>query len=772
MSLISDNFKERSKSHMVPLRDLFIFPSDTKSIVIGRRLSVNTLEMAMQRSGDIVLATQHDPDKEEITTDNFFEYGVLALIRKTHKNLDGSYRVIIEGLKRVRILEVSLHDDILFCSYIMLDSHHDISEEYSDLFNDCINILEKNQIIKSKYNISFNRSNLSDKVSIIDHIASKLPMALSDQAKFLSTTEINKRLELLYGLLLKELKRVEINQSIKNRIKEKIEKTEKEFFIKQQIKALREELGQDPGDEEEKESLKDTIEGSLMTEEAKKRAGKEYKRLASLPVFSPEVGVIRNYIDWLLSLPWKTTRKDRIDLDFAGKILNRHHYGLDRIKARIIEHLAVERLSNRSRPTILCFVGAPGTGKTSLAKSIAEATNREFVRISLGGTRDEAEIRGHRMTYIGSMPGRIIQSMRKVKSNNPVFLLDEIDKLGHDFRGDPAAALLEVLDPDQNRHFSDNYLEVEYDLSKVMFITTANTLDIPKPLLDRMEIIQLEGYTDMEKLNIAKEFLISRSLDALGLKKDNISFSDETLYEIIHSYTREAGVRNFQREIDNVLRKLATFKVKEKRKINVHIEKERIPEYLGVPKYYKSNTFLGKAVGEATGLAWTPQGGDILSIEVIVTQGSGKILMTGTLGKVMKESAQTALSFVKNKVSQNQKFPFDKSDIHIHIPEGAVPKEGPSAGITLVTAIYSAFSENMVNKEIAMTGEITLKGRILPVGGIKTKLLAAHRRDIFEVIIPRDNARDLKEMDQYVMDKMKIHLLSDIDEVFSLVVQK
>lgn len=771
MNQFSKLFSKETVLNVIPLKDLFIFPFDAKSIIIGREHSIKSLEDALENKEGIILATQLDPDIETISSDNFYTIGVYALIRKAFKNIDNSYRVVIEGIERVEIRDIYIDNDLIKCSYKKFDMIQDMKEDHIELYNDIISIIEKNTKIKSKYNISLHRDNLKNKGDIIDHIASKIPINIKEQFEFISSSNINKRLELLYGVLLKELKRFEINENIKNRIKEKIEKTEKEFFIRQQIKALKEELGHDTSDDEEKESLKDTIESSAMTDEAKKRANKEYKRLSSLPVYSPEVGVIRNYIDWLLSLPWKATKKDRIDLKYASKILDKHHYGLKRIKERIIEHLAVERLSKKSRPTIICFVGAPGTGKTSLARSIAESTNREFVRISLGGIRDEAEIRGHRMTYIGSMPGRIIQSMRKVSSNNPVFLLDEIDKLGRDFRGDPASALLEVLDPDQNKHFSDNYLEVEYDLSKVMFITTANTLDIPKPLMDRMEIIQLEGYTDIEKINIAKEFLIKRSMETIGLEKDNINFTDDSLFEIIHSYTREAGVRNLQREIDNVLRKLATKKVKEKKKINKIIEKKDIGRFLGIPKFFKSKAFLGKAIGEATGLAWTAQGGDILSIESIITPGSGRIIMTGTLGKVMKESAQTALSFVKNRIKCNDKYPFDKSDIHIHIPEGAVPKEGPSAGITLVTALYSAFNEYSVNKEIAMTGEITLKGRILPVGGIKTKILAAHRRDIFEIIIPRDNERDLKELDSYILEKMNIHMLSDIEEVFDLVIQ-
>lgn len=753
---------------VIPLRDLFIFPGDAKSIVVGRALSIKSLEKVLSLNEDIVLITQIDPDIETISIDNFYKIGVLAGVKKAFKNIDGSYKVLLEGRKRVLVKNVFIEGNLVRCDCNDIEEI-EVSEDYQWLYEDCLSLLDSTAL-KSRYSISYTRADMSTKSAIIDHIASKIPLDIKDQFELMSCNDANRRLELLYGFLLRENKRLELNESIKNRIREKIEKTEKEFFIKQQIKALKEELGQDSTLEDEKESLKETIDSSAMPKEAKDRALKEYKRLVSLPYFSPEVGVIRNYIDWLLSLPWKRTRKERNDLKYAVKILDMHHYGLERIKERIIEHLAVEKLSQKSKPTIICFVGAPGTGKTSLAKSIAEATNREFIRISLGGIRDEAEIRGHRMTYVGSMPGRIIQSMRKVASNNPVFLLDEIDKLGYDFRGDPASALLEVLDPDQNKHFSDNYLGVEYDLSGIMFITTANTLDIPKPLMDRMEIIQLEGYTDNEKLNIAREFLIKKSIDSIGLDRDTISFSDDSILEIIHSYTREAGVRNLQREIDNVLRKLATQKVKRRKKLNVHISREDLGEFLGIPKYHKSPTFLGSSIGEATGLAWTPQGGDVLSIEVIITPGSGKIIMTGALGEVMKESAQTALSYVKNRIG-NKKYTPDKSDIHIHIPEGAVPKEGPSAGVTLVTAIYSAFSECLVNKEIAMTGEVTLKGRILPVGGIKTKILAAHRRSIYEVIVPKDNKKDLEELDEYILKKMKIHLLSNIDEVFKLVIQ-
>lgn len=754
---------------MIPLRDLFIFPGETRSIIVGRAHSIGSLEHSAGNNELIVLATQIDPGIEDIAPQSFYAFGVTARIRKSIKNLDNSYNVLLEGIQRVAIKDVFTEEELIRCIYEAEEKAGIVSQGYLWLLDDINALLESHPDIRTRYNIGSLRGDLAEKTAFIDLAASKLPLAINEKFDFIRTLDADKRAELLYGFLLKEIKKAEISRNIKDKIKERIEKTEKEFFIKQQIKALKEELGQEADLEEEKESLKETIDSSSLSKEAKERAKKEYKRLSGLPFFSPEVGIIRNYIDWLLSLPWTATKKEKTDLDFAFRVLEKHHYGLEKIKERIIEHLAVERLSRRSRPTIICFVGAPGTGKTSLARSIAEATNREFVRVSLGGIRDEAEIRGHRMTYIGSMPGRIIQSMRKVKSNNPVFLLDEIDKLSFDFRGDPASALLEVLDPDQNKHFSDNYLEVEYDLSNVMFITTANTLDIPKPLMDRMEIIQLEGYTDIEKLKIAGHFLIDRSLKALGLEKDDIRFSDDAVYEIIHHYTREAGLRNLQREIENVLRKLARKKVETKKKIRLEIKPKQVQEYLGIPKFHRSPTFLGRAVGEATGLAWTPQGGDVLSIEVIITRGNGKIIMTGTLGEVMKESAQTALSYVKKRIEKDKKADLDKRDVHIHIPEGAVPKEGPSAGVTLVTAIYSAFCNTPVNKEIAMTGEITLKGRILPVGGIKTKILAAHRRGIHQVIVPADNKRDLAELDKYITKKMKIHLFSNIDEIFDLV---
>ncbi len=763
--------KKDYRANFIPLRDLFIFPGEAKSIIVGRAHSIASLEESLKNSENIILITQINPEIEDTELGSFYDTGVSAGIRKANKNIDGSYEVIFKGIERVSIIDIYSENNINRCIYKSLEDKEDISDDHKLLYKDTLNLIEKYPEIKIRYNLTHLRADTADITAVIDLIASKIPLSLKEKHQFIREKNRRKRLELLYGFILKEVKKHELNESIKLRIKERIEKTEKEYFIKQQIMALKEELGQDAGAEDEKESLKETIESSPLPKEARERALKEYKRLSGLPFFSPEVGVIRNYIDWLLALPWATAEKKTLDMDYAARVLEKHHYGLEKIKERIIEHLAVERLSKKSRPTIICFVGAPGTGKTSLAKSIAEATNREFVRVSLGGIRDEAEIRGHRMTYIGSMPGRILQSMRKVSSNNPVFLLDEIDKLSTDFRGDPASALLEVLDPDQNRHFSDNYLEVEYDLSNVMFITTANTLDIPKPLMDRMEIIQLEGYTDIEKLNIAKQFLIDRSMESIGLDKDSIHFSDEALLEIIHNYTREAGVRNLQREIENILRKLALKKVREKKRIRIKISRKMVEEYLGIPRYHKSRTFLGRAVGEATGLAWTPQGGDVLSIEVIITAGKGNIIMTGALGEVMKESAQTALSFVKNRVGKEQKFNFDKYDIHLHIPEGAVPKEGPSAGVTLVTAIYSAICENYVNKEIAMTGEITLKGRILPVGGIKTKLLAAHRRGIFEVIIPSENKRDLSELDGYIKEKMKIHLFSNVEEVFGLVMQ-
>ena len=755
--------------NIIPLRGLFIFPNNIKPIIVGRSYSVHSIQDSLEHRQHIVLATQKRAEEEEIRFINFFTTGIKARILKAIRMEGNTYKVLIEGLNRVRIKDIFFSDQVLRCAYQGLPIRRKVPQGYEDFLEDIYSLYNRYAEKKRVSALKLEHETGDNPGRLLDMIAAKLPISASEQYLIINAISLAKRADLVYEFLYRENERLDIKERIKNRIKDRVEESQKQFFLNEQIKAIKQEMGQEESDEDELLEIKKQIEASPMSVEAKEKGLKELKRLQKLPFLSAEVGVIRNYLDWLLALPWKKKKRERIDLKHAKKILDDDHYGLDKIKERIIEHLAIRKLSRAQNPTILCFVGPPGTGKTSLSKSIARATNREFVRVSLGGTRDEAEIRGHRVTYVGSMPGRIIQSMRKVKSINPVFLLDEIDKLGMDFRGDPASALLEVLDPDQNKHFSDHFLEVEYDLSQVMFITTANNYTIPKPLLDRMEVLELEGYTDVEKLEIAKHFLLPKELKFNGLTAEKLVFSDAALLEIIHKYTREAGVRNLQREIGRLLRKLARKKVEEKRKLDITITSKDVRKLLGVAKFQPSPFFKGRAVGEATGLAWTTEGGDVLSIEVILTQGQGNIIMTGNLKTVMKESAKTALSYVKSRLKQQGK-EMEDQDIHIHLPEGAIPKEGPSAGITLATAIFSAFSKKRVNKEIAMTGEITLKGRVLPVGGIKTKLLGAVRRDIADVIIPDANQKDLADLPDAIRDKLTIHTVASMDDVFSLVI--
>ncbi len=771
--------KSLNKVSLLPLRDLVIFPNMVIPLFVGRQRSIKALEAAMEQDKIIFLVAQKDARKDDPGEEDIYKTGTISEILQILKLPDGAIRVLVEGLTRAKIKKYIRKDEYFEIAVEEIKEIEENDKEMEALKRVVLEEFEKhvklNKKIQPETVMSVTEINNAGRLA--DIIAAHIYLKNEEKQELLEIDNLKKRLEKISVILKRENEILEIEKKIQWQVKGQLEKSQKEYYLSEQLKVIQKELGKVDSSYNEIEELREKIKKAKMTKDAEEKALKELSRLEKMMPMSAEATVIRTYLDWLINLPWNKKTKTEIDIEKVKNILDEDHFGLDKPKERIIEYLAVKQNVKDDRThhdPILCFVGPPGVGKTSLARSIARALNRDFVRVSLGGVRDEAEIRGHRRTYIGALPGRIIQSIRKAKSKNPVFLLDEIDKMSSDFRGDPAAALLEVLDPEQNSTFLDHYLDTEFDLSEVLFITTANTLyGIPLPLQDRMEIIEINSYTDIEKVNIAEKFLIPKQLKQHGLTEKDIEFEENTLYSIVHNYTKEAGVRNLEREIKTILRKVTKEKVLLKKKFQkILITTENLNKFLGAPKFLDMPTKDANDVGIATALAWTEFGGDVLLIEVSVSKGKGQLVLTGKLGDVMKESAQAALSYTRSKA---KKFKIDedlfiKSDIHIHVPEGAIPKDGPSAGITIATAIISALTGKQLRKGVAMTGEITLRGKVLPIGGLKEKVLAAFRNDIKEVIIPYYNQKDFAELPDYLKKGIKFYFVKTMDEVIEIAI--
>ncbi len=766
--------KKREILPLVPLRDMVVFPHMMAPFIVGRESSVRALEQSLGTPQKrIFLVAQKDPKIDEPLRDDVFELGVIATVIQNLKLPNGNVKVMVEGVQRGKVVEVIDRDGALNVDVETYEVNFPISEELQVYMNKVLQAFE--QYAKMSHHLAFEGLMSTLKVDNADHfadtLAAHLMVSTADKQSLLELLNPYERLQRLHDLLDVEIEKINIDKRINVKVKKQMEKAQKEYYLNEKIKAIHQELGRKDERGDELQELKDKIEKAGLPKEVREKADQELKRLEAMPPVSAEATVSRNYIDWLVGVPWKKKSKEMKDLVLADKVLNEDHYGLEKIKDRILEFLAVRQLVGQTKSSIICFVGPPGVGKSSLAKSIARATGRKFVRLSLGGVRDEAEIRGHRRTYIGAFPGQIIQMMKKAGTVNPVFLLDEVDKMSMDFRGDPSAALLEVLDPEQNDAFMDHYLDVDYDLSKVMFIATANVAHtIPAPLRDRMEVIQLSGYTLNEKLNIAEQFLVPKQLSNHGLSKDKVTFEPEAIRVVIESFTREAGVRSLEREIASICRKIARRVVQEGSKVEVRVTPEAVVEYLGKLKFRARRKNELSEVGVATGLAWTEVGGELLETEVGLMPGKGKLTLTGKLGDVMQESARAAVSYLRARAELLGVDPDfnEKLDVHLHVPEGAIPKDGPSAGITMATALISALTKTPVRKDVAMTGEITLRGKVLPVGGIKDKVLAAFRGGLTEIVLPKENEKDLDEIPQEVRDQMEFHLVESMDEVLRL----
>jgi ATP-dependent Lon protease len=759
---------------LLPLRGTLVFPHMVTPLEVGRERSIEAVEQSMLRDGRIVLAAQHQLAVEDPQPEDIYSVGTLCEIKQLLKVPEGQIRVLVEGLARVTLDHIDDADGYyeVFVTEVPETNGDMDNYEREALMRIVRDEFEKYVRLSKKIpaEVLMSVSSIDDIHRFADTIASQMNVMFKEKQDLLEIFPVDKRLEAILGLLYREGEILGLEKSIQQRVRKQMEKAQREYYLREQIKAIQVELGErDEKGSSEIEELKEKLEKGKLPKEAKAKVLHEIHRLERMAPMAAEATVVRNYIDWMLSLPWSKRTKDRLDLNLAEELLDRDHYGLEKVKERILEFLAVRQLTKSSKGPILCLVGPPGVGKTSLAQSVGSALNRNFSRLSLGGVRDEAEIRGHRRTYIGSMPGRIIQTMKTVGSLNPVIVLDEVDKLASDFRGDPASALLEVLDPEQNNRFGDHYLEVPFDLSEVLFITTANVLhSIPAPLRDRMEVIEIPGYTEYEKFEIAKRHLWPKQLENNGLREDQLQISDNTIYKIISEYTKEAGVRTLERRLGTVCRKVATEIVKGQI-TSARVNVSNLHKYLGAPRYLHSQVNLEDKVGVATGLAFTQVGGETLTIEVTVVDGKGKLTLTGKLGEVMQESAQAALSYLRSRAVElgiDPKF-HECKDIHMHIPEGAIPKDGPSAGITIATALASALTNRPVRHDLSMTGEITLRGRVLPIGGVKEKLLAAHRAGITHVLLPVENEKDLEEIPASVLSKLKISLVEHMDEVLA-----
>ena len=755
---------------LLPLRDVVVFPGVVVPLFVGREKSIKALEYAMSHKKEVFLSAQKDAKIDEPSTKDIYEFGTLSTVLQLLKLPDGTVKALIEGKERGLIKSFLEKEDFFMVEVRTLTSHHETNIETKALVRSIISNFQEYAKVHNKIGpeIVSTVISIKDPARLADTIAGHLSLIVRDKQELLETEDINKRLEKLFEKLNAEIDILRLEQRLRKRVKKQMEKTQKDYYLNEQMRAIQKEMGSKDDFKTELNELEKQIKRKRLPKEAFSRVKQEFKKLKMMAPMSAEATVIRNYVDWIITLPWNEKTREKMGIETAEIILNEDHYGLEKPKTRILEYLAVQSLTKKIRGPILCLVGPPGVGKTSLAKSVSRATGRNFVRLSLGGVRDEAEIRGHRRTYIGALPGKIIQFLKKAKSNNPVFCLDEVDKMSTDFRGDPSAALLEVLDPEQNFAFNDHYLDLDYDLSNVFFITTANSLhSIPIPLQDRMEIIRLPGYTELEKVKIAEQFLIKKQIEQNGLDSEYTSFTTKAILTIIRNYTKEAGVRNLEREISSICRKLAREVVKEGKGTKIAVKAGSIHKYLGVAKFRYGRTEEKDTIGVATGLAWTDVGGELLQTEATIMPGKGNLSLTGQLGDVMQESAQAALSYVRSRAKQ-LKLPenfYEKADIHIHVPEGAIPKDGPSAGITLATTIVSALKGWPVNHDIAMTGEITLRGRILPIGGLKEKILAAHRGGVRKVLIPFENKKDIEEIPKKILKKVEIVPVEHIDEV-------
>ena len=762
------------KLPMMPIRDMVIFPYMMTPFVVGRESSVRALEEALTGDRKIFLATQHDAGIDEPRPEDIYSVGTIGNIVQSVKMPDGNIKVLVEGLERAKAVEMNDSDGFFVATVRVANRQLEVNPQIETVMQRVTSLFE--QYVKLQQSLNYETMiaavRMDEPAKLSDTIAANLQLSIEEKQELLDIFDPSERLTRVADVLDIEIEKLNMDRSVQSRVKRQMERAQKEYYLNEKIKAIQKELGR--GEKSEFDELRKKIDSAGMPKDVFDKAIQELKKLEAMPPMSAESTVSRNYLDWLLAVPWKKRSKETRSIDHAEKVLNADHYGLEKIKERILEFLAVRQLVKNPKGSILCFVGPPGVGKTSLGMSIAKATGRKFVRMSLGGVRDEAEIRGHRRTYIGALPGQIIQSMKKAGTKNPVFMLDEVDKMASDLRGDPASALLEVLDPEQNTSFQDHYLDVEYDLSQVLFVATANVLHtIPAPLQDRMEILRLHGYTEAEKLEIAKQYLVKKQRENTGLSDKNAVFSDSALVDMIRGYTREAGVRNLEREIGNVCRKGARRVVRNGAKHKEDIADSNLSEFLGVAKFRDSQLHETSEVGLVTGLAWTEVGGSILSTEVQVLDGKGKLTLTGQLGDVMQESAQAALSYIRSR-AQHLGLPKDfyrNLDIHVHVPEGAIPKDGPSAGITIATALASALAKVRVRRDFAMTGEITLRGKVLPIGGLKEKLLAAHRAGIFEAILPKGNEKDLADLPENLRSVMKLHFVEQMDEVLKIALE-
>jgi ATP-dependent Lon protease len=760
---------------MMPVRDMVIFPQQMTPFIVGREASVRALEEALAGDKKIFLSTQHDASVDDPKPEEIYAVGTLANIVQSVKLPDGNIKVLVEGVERARAISIAAEEGFFRATVRLLGARVEDSPQVKQIVEKETGLYE--QFIKLSQSLNYDTmiaaARVDDPARLSDTIAANLQLPVDEKQDLLETVDPLERLNRIGDILEIELEKLNVDRNINTRVKRQMERAQKEYYLNEKLKAIQKELGR--GEKSEIDELKKKIDTAGMSKEVHEKAIQELKRLELMPPMSAESTVSRNYLDWLLAVPWKKKSKEIRDIKAAEKILNEEHYGLEKVKDRILEFLAVRQLVKNPKGSILCFVGPPGVGKTSLAMSIGHATGRKFVRVSLGGVRDEAEIRGHRRTYIGALPGQIIQMMKKAGTVNPIFVLDEVDKMSTDFRGDPSAALMEVLDPELNHSFTDHYLDVEYDLSKVMFVCTANVLHtIPQPLQDRMEILRLPGYTEQEKLEIAKRFLVKRAREATGLTDKNLNLTDEGLLHIIRHYTHEAGVRSLEREIQNIARKMARKVVTDGPASTVEITPANVNDYLGILKYREFWLEKHNEIGLTTGLAWTEVGGTVLATEATLMEGKGRLTLTGKLGDVMQESAQAAMSYVRSR-SNLLGLPKDfyrNIDIHVHVPEGAIPKDGPSAGITICTSIVSALTKNAVRRDVTMTGEITLRGKVLPIGGVKEKLLAAHRMGLRTVLLPKDNEKDLADIPQEILSSLTVHFVETMDEVLQIALER